>query len=198
MAEFERGVIAERVKLGMARAKAQGKPVGRPRRAVTDIDLAAVAHLPVRQAALALGVSKSFVGEMAAVHKGGRNGRCNRAEFLGDSDLPMTPKRCPQPPPSGQRGIGHEQHSQTISPRPTCRDLLVEAFFAGDRDRVMALGRAIVAETVELGGTYGDEVATGVNAAVRPWNPRTPSDYLDLLDGVATEERIEALWDGVG
>jgi DNA invertase Pin-like site-specific DNA recombinase len=61
VAEYERGVIAERVKLGMARAKAQGKPVGRPRRAVTDIHLAAVAHLPVRQAALALGVSKSFV-----------------------------------------------------------------------------------------------------------------------------------------
>lgn len=61
IAEFERERIRERVKLGMARAKAQGKPVGRPRRAVTDIDLAAVAHLPVRQAALALGVSKSFV-----------------------------------------------------------------------------------------------------------------------------------------
>ena len=61
VAEYERGVIAERVKLGMARAKAQGKPVGRPRRAVTDIDLAAVTHLPVRQAAAALGVSKSFV-----------------------------------------------------------------------------------------------------------------------------------------
>ena len=61
IAEFERERIRERVKLGMARAKAQGKPVGRPRRAVTDIDLAAVAHLPVRQAAVALGVSKSFV-----------------------------------------------------------------------------------------------------------------------------------------
>jgi len=63
IAEFERERIRERVKLGMARAKAQGKPVGRPRRAVTDIDLAAVAHLPVRQAALALGVSKSFVAK---------------------------------------------------------------------------------------------------------------------------------------
>jgi DNA invertase Pin-like site-specific DNA recombinase len=61
LAEFEKARIVERVRAGMARAKAQGKPVGRPRRAVTDIDLAAVAHLPVRQAALALGVSKSFV-----------------------------------------------------------------------------------------------------------------------------------------
>ena len=63
LAEFERARIVERVRAGMARAKAQGKPVGRPRRAVTDIDLAAVAHLPVRQAALALGVSKSFVAK---------------------------------------------------------------------------------------------------------------------------------------
>ena len=63
IAEFERERIRERVKLGMARAKAQGKPVGRPRRAVTEADLAAAAHLPVRQAALALGVSKSFVAK---------------------------------------------------------------------------------------------------------------------------------------
>jgi DNA invertase Pin-like site-specific DNA recombinase len=63
IAEFERERIRERVKLGMARAKAQGKPVGRPRRAVTDIDLAAAAHLTVRQAARVLGVSKSFVAK---------------------------------------------------------------------------------------------------------------------------------------
>ena len=31
LAEFERGLIAERVRAGMARAKAQGKHVGRPR-----------------------------------------------------------------------------------------------------------------------------------------------------------------------
>jgi DNA invertase Pin-like site-specific DNA recombinase len=31
LAKFERGLIAERVKAGMARAKAQGKHVGRPR-----------------------------------------------------------------------------------------------------------------------------------------------------------------------
>jgi DNA invertase Pin-like site-specific DNA recombinase len=31
LAEFERALIAERVKAGMARAKAQGKHVGRPR-----------------------------------------------------------------------------------------------------------------------------------------------------------------------
>ena len=31
LAEFERSLIAERVRAGMARAKAQGKHVGRPR-----------------------------------------------------------------------------------------------------------------------------------------------------------------------
>ncbi|MCU0980664.1 MAG: hypothetical protein MUF25_16060 [Pirellulaceae bacterium] len=46
-------------------------------------------------------------------------------------------------------------------PETDLRDLLVEAFFAGDRDRVMTLGRAIVAEVVEDGGTYGDEFAYG-------------------------------------
>src|SRR5687768_13273787 len=36
MAEFERARIAERVRFGLARAKAQGKRLGRPRRRVTD------------------------------------------------------------------------------------------------------------------------------------------------------------------
>ena len=61
IAEFERGRIVERVKAGMARAKAAGKHVGRPRREVTDTDLATVAHLSVREAARQLGVSKSFI-----------------------------------------------------------------------------------------------------------------------------------------
>ena len=61
IAEFERERIRERVKLGMSRAKAQGKHVGRPRTSVTDADLEAVSHLSVREAAEKLGVSKSFV-----------------------------------------------------------------------------------------------------------------------------------------
>src|SRR4030095_718635 len=36
IAEFERARIAERVRLGVARAKAQGQVLGRPRRRVTD------------------------------------------------------------------------------------------------------------------------------------------------------------------
>jgi DNA invertase Pin-like site-specific DNA recombinase len=61
IAEFERARIAERVRLGVARAKAQGKRLGRPRRRVTDEEIAALAHLPLRQAASLLGVSKSFL-----------------------------------------------------------------------------------------------------------------------------------------
>ena len=61
IAEFERARIAERVRLGVARAKAQGKRLGRPRRHVTDVEIASLAHLPLRQAAAQLGVSKSFL-----------------------------------------------------------------------------------------------------------------------------------------
>ena len=45
IAEFERARIAERVRLGVARAKAQGKRLGRPRRNVSDEEIAALAHL---------------------------------------------------------------------------------------------------------------------------------------------------------
>jgi DNA invertase Pin-like site-specific DNA recombinase len=61
IAEFERARIAERVWLGVARAKAQGRRLGRPRRRVSDEEIAALAHLPLRQAASLLGVSKSFL-----------------------------------------------------------------------------------------------------------------------------------------
>lgn len=63
IAEFERGRIAERVRLGMARAKGQGKHLGRPRKAVSDDEIEAVAALPLRKAAAFLGVSKSFLHE---------------------------------------------------------------------------------------------------------------------------------------
>ena len=49
------------MRLGVARARAQGKRLGRPRRRVSDDELAALAHLPLRQAASLLGVSKSFL-----------------------------------------------------------------------------------------------------------------------------------------
>lgn len=59
VAEFERGRIVERVKAGLARAKAQGKRLGRPERLVSEAALAPVRGLPIREAAARLGVSRS-------------------------------------------------------------------------------------------------------------------------------------------
>jgi DNA invertase Pin-like site-specific DNA recombinase len=57
IAEFERARIAERVRSGLARARAQGKRLGRPRKRVPESRLAPVRGLSVRQAAVKLGVS---------------------------------------------------------------------------------------------------------------------------------------------
>ena len=59
IAEFERERIRERVRLGMARAKSQGKHVGRPRCEVSSARLEAVRLMPVRVAARELGVSRA-------------------------------------------------------------------------------------------------------------------------------------------
>src|SRR5689334_24819668 len=56
IAEFERARIAERVKAGLQRAKAQGKRLGRPRKASPAI---VVPGGSVREAARVWGVSKS-------------------------------------------------------------------------------------------------------------------------------------------
>ena len=57
LAEFERGRIQERVKAGLARARRQGKRLGRPRAA--RLPVALPNGLTVRQAAEQWGVSKS-------------------------------------------------------------------------------------------------------------------------------------------
>lgn len=57
IAEFERARIAERVRAGLARARANGTRLGRPKGEVPLGRLAAVAHLSNREAADALGVS---------------------------------------------------------------------------------------------------------------------------------------------
>jgi DNA invertase Pin-like site-specific DNA recombinase len=59
IAEFERGRIVERVRAGLARAKAQGTRLGRPRRRIDPERLAAVAGLPAREAARRLGIPRS-------------------------------------------------------------------------------------------------------------------------------------------
>ncbi len=57
IAEFERARIAERVRAGLARAKKQGRKLGRPQRPVPEAVLAPVRGLSVREAARQLGVS---------------------------------------------------------------------------------------------------------------------------------------------
>ena len=57
LAEFERARIAERVTAGLARARMQGRKLGRPERMVPESLLAPVRGLPVREAAEQLGVS---------------------------------------------------------------------------------------------------------------------------------------------
>jgi DNA invertase Pin-like site-specific DNA recombinase len=57
IAEFERARIAERVRAGLQRARAQGIRLGRPRLTVPESRLTPVRGLSVRQAAERLGVS---------------------------------------------------------------------------------------------------------------------------------------------
>ena len=59
LAEFERERIRERVLAGLARARAQGKRLGRPRTRLPVERLQSVSGLPVEVAAERLGVSRS-------------------------------------------------------------------------------------------------------------------------------------------
>ena len=59
--EFERERLRERVKAGLARVRAGGRSLGRPRVEVSADALAAVTGLSTRQAAIQLGVSASTV-----------------------------------------------------------------------------------------------------------------------------------------
>jgi DNA invertase Pin-like site-specific DNA recombinase len=69
IAEFERARIVERVRAGLARAKAKGKRLGRRPYAILDERFEAVAHLPLRKAAAELGVSKGVVQRWRVGHK---------------------------------------------------------------------------------------------------------------------------------
>jgi DNA invertase Pin-like site-specific DNA recombinase len=69
LAEFERARIAERVRAGLARVRASGRRLGRPRAHVAVSDVRRTAHLSVREAAKALGVSRSVVHRARLSHK---------------------------------------------------------------------------------------------------------------------------------
>ena len=70
IAEFERARIAERVAAGLARARANGRRLGRPRSPITDAQLAALAALSLRDAAVQLGVSRTFVHRWRIAQRG--------------------------------------------------------------------------------------------------------------------------------
>lgn len=61
IAEFERARIAERVRAGLARARAQGQRLGRRPHRISDDDLDRVGSLSTRKAAAALGVPASVL-----------------------------------------------------------------------------------------------------------------------------------------
>jgi DNA invertase Pin-like site-specific DNA recombinase len=66
ISEFERARIQERVRAGLARARAQGVRLGRPRRRIDPERLATVAGLPAREAARRLGIPRSTFQRLVA------------------------------------------------------------------------------------------------------------------------------------
>jgi DNA invertase Pin-like site-specific DNA recombinase len=66
LAEFERARIQERVRAGLARVRAQGVRLGRPRRRIDSERLVQAAGLPLREAARRLGVPRSTLQRLLA------------------------------------------------------------------------------------------------------------------------------------
>lgn len=86
IAEFERGRIVERVRAGMARAKAAGKCLGRRPHRITDADLARTAHMSQHQAAVALGIPRSVLQRARAARKGPNQEPTFAPRLSGDTD----------------------------------------------------------------------------------------------------------------
>ncbi len=74
-AQFEKALIAERVKAGMARAKKQGKTFGRRRKLNGEFEpvrpLVESGQVSLRKAATMFGVGKSTIARMLALGKAG-------------------------------------------------------------------------------------------------------------------------------
>ena len=84
IAEFERARIQERVCAGLARARREGRRLGRPQKRIASETLLRVSHLSVRAAARELGVSTSVM------HIGGRRSpRMGERQF--SRSLPREP-----------------------------------------------------------------------------------------------------------
>ena len=81
ISQFERERIVERVKAGLARAKAQGKRLGRKPCGISDAQFESVAHLSLREAGKRLGVSRATVHRWRLSHKP----RCRVLTFASES-----------------------------------------------------------------------------------------------------------------
>ena len=82
-AEFERGLIQERVKAGVARAKARGVKFGRPTATVNPKALEAAEKLiaegwSIRATADATGLRRSTLHRLLATRRGGPTERADR------------------------------------------------------------------------------------------------------------------------
>jgi DNA invertase Pin-like site-specific DNA recombinase len=92
LAEFERERIRERIHAGIARARREGKRLGRRPHRVSDDVLMRTAHLTQHEAAKVIGVPRSVLQRARAA----RNGVSRQATFASDS-LPtltaITPAR---------------------------------------------------------------------------------------------------------
>src|SRR4029434_1051834 len=82
-AEFERERIRERIHAGMARARREGKRLGRRPHRVTDDDLTRPPHLSQHEAAKLIGVPRSVLQRARAA----RNGISRQPTFAPDSLL---------------------------------------------------------------------------------------------------------------
>ena len=70
ISEFERERLRERVRAGLARVKAGGKPLGRPRVVLSAAQVDSVKGLSVRQAARRLGLARSTVHRCLSENSG--------------------------------------------------------------------------------------------------------------------------------
>jgi DNA invertase Pin-like site-specific DNA recombinase len=89
-AEFERERIRERIHAGIARARREGKRLGRRPHPVADEDLTRTAHLSQHEAAKAIGVPRSVLQRARAARKGLRQ----EVTFAPDS-LPIAETMIP-------------------------------------------------------------------------------------------------------
>jgi DNA invertase Pin-like site-specific DNA recombinase len=85
MAEFERSLIRERVRSGMAHAKAMGKHVGRPSRQLDTREIARLRAQGLRWSEVSIRIGAGVSTCKRELRKAGPKGLCKKAENGADS-----------------------------------------------------------------------------------------------------------------